>query len=734
MSTNKGRDSSLTDVFGTLQLSDTESLSAQQEDSCKMPQSDPNDSIGDSFVNVVDSDESSVVSYIYSVDLVSPESSLCEDNNSNDNILYTTNDDSSDGSDINVVDTDESSVVSYIDPADLGITIEETSESEAADEHGPGLSPPTRTATSGADMDTPQSSKSSKSSNSSKSSLKRSSNSLSDDDTQAKKCSLDAISGSVLAASRSGLKRTSPFSLGKDIPAKKPMKEMVAFSSSPKIVTRSGRAVRMCLDKKFDYSSSQPEDDETEDSLDSSATDSDDEFQLNGSHEELNWSSRKRRRSSHGSNRTSTSSSSSSQLEATLIYLDLEPPVATIMDEPFADLVLEDDADLKTKMHKFLGLIPRRRKLYNPEDQLYLEPDEPPHKETAPSRSFLFITSPVQPQSQPPSPHVLHVPPSPKKLPIRSPMILNTSQLQSLTLEERKTKMLDDTMLLVNAATLETETPDYIKAPIDLRELPSEKWRANNCRRHKACIACLEQHPLLYSFVDSLNPATSIKLCHPQALAYRGSDFESSKQALAKLLFNVFNHAVFHCALQPNIVWKRSLGKPCRCEMIIDSSGQRTTRLLLWNNINSPGRLIKPLIHEMCHAAAYVFNRETGHGEACRQWAYQANQQLFELTQIDACDAAYKYVCSMCGRGSYGLMDFAGSKDMLRCHYCQFEVVVEPWSVDDKYDGIRPDTTLTEFKTFIFEKYQQLAEQEHSSKMRCLNQQYLDMQLRAACD
>ncbi|KAH8235856.1 hypothetical protein KR032_008976, partial [Drosophila birchii] len=364
-----------------------------------------------------------------------------------------------------------------------------------------------------------------------------------------------------------------------------------------------------------------------------------------------------------------------------IIYLDLVPQVASIMHEPFANLILDDDSDLKTKIHKFLGLIPRRRKLYNPED--HLDPEEPPAQPAQPEKSH------------------------------------NRS-------------------MLVNANTAEIESPDYIKAPIDLTELPSEKSRANNCRRHKGCIACLELDPLLYSFVDSLDPATAIKYCHPQALSFRKSNFESCKHALAKLLFNIFNHAVFHCALQPDIVWKRGLVKPCLCEMSIDSSGQRSARLLLWEGIKHPGMLVKPLLHEMCHAAAFVFNRETGHGEACRQWAYQANQLVTELTLIDVCHARFKYVCSMCGRGSYGLKHFAVDKEMLRCHYCQFEVVAEPWSPGNPYDCIRPDTTMTEFKNFIFDKYQQLAEQEagstHSSKMRCLNQQYLEMKLQAACD
>lgn len=287
------------------------------------------------------------------------------------------------------------------------------------------------------------------------------------------------------------------------------MGEMTATSSSPKVVTRSGRAVRVRLDKKFDYSSSQPEEDDEQVSEDLSLNSDDEEFQLNGGGEEPTWSSRKRRRSSHGSYRTGSSSgcdaSIYSHLEAKIIYLDLGPPVATINYDPLADLNLEDDADLRTKIHKFLGLIPRRRKLYNPEDYLDQDPpDESSYKAETSSRSFLQMTSPPTTEEPKPPP-----PPAPAPTPPR----LNASHLKKLTREERQAKMLDDNMLMVNANTLEAQTPDFIKAPIDLTDLPSEKWRANICRRHKSCLACLEQHPLVYRFVDSLNRELRLQPC-----------------------------------------------------------------------------------------------------------------------------------------------------------------------------------------------------------------------------
>jgi len=109
-------------------------------------------------------------------------------------------------------------------------------------------------------------------------------------------------------------------------------------------------------------------------------------------------------------------------------------------------------------------------------------------------------------------------------------------------------------------------------------------------------------------------------MCHPLAMTYREKNFNDCKVALAKVLFNMFNHAIFHCGLIAPIVWKRGMTTYCKSELEIAASGRRTARILLWENITQPGMLIKPLLHEMCHAAAFVFNRETGHGDNCRRW------------------------------------------------------------------------------------------------------------------
>lgn len=66
-------------------------------------------------------------------------------------------------------------------------------------------------------------------------------------------------------------------------------------------------------------------------------------------------------------------------------------------------------------------------------------------------------------------------------------------------------------------------------------------------------------------------------------------------------------------------------------------------------------RLRCTLIHEMCHAATWVFNGEGGHGHVWKNWARHANMMLPELPPITVChnykiEFKYTYKCAGCGR------------------------------------------------------------------------------------
>ncbi|XP_002088129.3 uncharacterized protein LOC6527035 [Drosophila yakuba] len=456
------------------------------------------------------------------------------------------------------------------------------------------------------------------------------------------------------------------------IPKKKSHRKLdeMPTPSKPLVVTRSGRVVVSRPSQQFDYTDSQSEGDGEEDSNNLSV-DADDEEYHGHNFKQPKWTGKRRgvRNSSCKSSGTNGSHSSPEAVPL-LVYLELGDRGVIVRDEPQHNVVLEDDGELKTKMHKFLGLMPSRRKLYNP-----------------------AMASDMDQENN-----------------------------------ENEVCKEEDFVLQANVNSFEECTSYLVKEPIDLSALPSEKQLAANCRRHKSSVRCLERQPRLYGFVQSLSPVIPLNKCHPRALTYRQTNFQQCKVALAKVLANMFNHAIFHCGLQLPIIWQRSMSTRWKCQLAIDASGKRTAQILLLRRIATAQELIQLLLHGMCHAAAFVFNRELSHGVNCRRWAYQAKLALPELPTIgDNCFGSYKYTCTMCTRCSNGVADL--STEFLRCSYCQFEVSVKPCSIE-MHDGARSDTTMTPFKCFIREKYLQLGEQGgtmHSSKMTLLNREFIQM-------
>ncbi|XP_043662163.1 uncharacterized protein LOC122626101 [Drosophila teissieri] len=469
------------------------------------------------------------------------------------------------------------------------------------------------------------------------------------------------------------VKRHLPVTKGDVLAKKKSHRKLDEMPTHSKrlVVTRSGRVVVSRSDQQFVFPASQSEGDGEEDSNDLSL-DADDEEYWGHAFEQPKWTGRKRRSSCK-----SSSTNASPEAVPSLVYLELGNKVLIVRDEPQPNIVLGNDEELKTKMHKFLGLMPSRRKLYNP-----------------------AVDSDMDPQDD-------------EKIVSR---------------EENQAEIRDDFVRQANVYSLEECTPDFVKEPIDLSGLPSKKQLAANCRRHKSSVACLERHKGFYGFVQSLSPAISLNRCHPLALTYRQTNFHQRKVALAKVLFNMFNHAIFHCGLQVPIIWKHSMTTRWKCQLAIDTSGKRTAEILLLRRIATAAELIQLLLHGMCHAASFVFNRELSHGDNCRRWAYQARMALPEAPTIEEnCFGSFKYTCTMCTRCSYGVADL--STQLLRCSHCQFEVSVKPCNIKI-HDGARSDPTLTPFKCFIRDNYLKLGEEggtTHSSKMALLNEEFMKM-------
>ncbi|EDW00284.1 GH12779 [Drosophila grimshawi] len=502
------------------------------------------------------------------------------------------------------------------------------------------------------------------------------------------------------------------------------------------ITTRSGRAVRKRIDHKFDYSSEQ-HDDDTDDSNDPDFADhvdasNDDDDNDNDddedyveendddySQQEQKESGRSRRRISMHSSCCSSSDESSTMLETdTIIYLDLMQPVAIVNTEPMADADVEHDTELKTRLQKFLGLVAPQRRLYNPMDNYDLDDNQMDEKERSPvQRSRLWSLTTSNDQL-----------PSPQAKSLARPLSRHPKSPRSEITNDMKMLLIDHMVQRVNANYFESQTPQHIKEPIDLSGLPSVEHREQICQKHKKICSSTLPHSGLYGFVDSLKSTTPLNMCHPLALNFRKSEFETCKAQLAKTLFHTLNHTIFHCGLRLRIAWESSMSTPSALTHRIEAGGQRVSSIVLSQNIKQSGLMVKALLHEMCHAAAFTYHGEIGHGDNCRKWAYRAKSVLPELPEIGDCNASYKYTCLLCRGRSFGNIKFEHEASQLRCHYCQFEVNVEPCSDEDIHNLSLTDQLITPYKQFIRTNYVKCEQGSHSAKMRVLNVLYKEQQ------
>ncbi|XP_064556136.1 uncharacterized protein LOC135440735 isoform X1 [Drosophila montana] len=492
--------------------------------------------------------------------------------------------------------------------------------------------------------------------------------------------------------------------------------------SSNVITTRSGRTVRARIDNKFDYSS-EPQDVDSDDSDDPDFGDNEFENDDEDNCHDSSEPTRKQRRISMRNSCCSSDASSMLESDA-FIYLDLKQPVAIVKNEPTADAAIEFDSELKTRLQKLLGLVAPQRRLYNPMSNFELEDNHMDEDDPPPTlRSRLWTAkSSVQPLNVP----MITEPPLP------SPVASRIKALGSEITNDMKMLLIDDMVQRANANYFESQTPQHIKEPIDLSGLPSEEQRALNCQQHKKIPSIMGPYTGVYSFVDSLRSTTPLNMCHPLAVNFRKREFGACKVQLAKTLFNILNHTVFHCGLRPSIVWRSCMNTPSSIEHRIEAGGQRLSRIVLWQNIKQPGMMVKVLLHEMCHAAAFVYHGETGHGDNCRKWAYRAKSTLPELPEIGDCNASYKYTCLLCRGRSFGRIKFEDEAEQLRCHYCQFEVNVEACSAENVHNLSLTDQLVTPYKEFVRANYGKCEQSGHSAKMQALNVLYKEHQQQAA--
>ncbi|CAL7936961.1 unnamed protein product [Xylocopa violacea] len=221
------------------------------------------------------------------------------------------------------------------------------------------------------------------------------------------------------------------------------------------------------------------------------------------------------------------------------------------------------------------------------------------------------------------------------------------------------------------------------------------------------------------SFLASLSESVPIANVHPEAKKYR-LDYKHNKENLCNYLYKLYNEKVFDKELPDDmtIEWNvrmRGTAGYCYNKKSVKTLGGivRSSRIVLATKIlDTPDRLRDTLIHEMCHAAAWLINGVSdGHGPFWTTWASKAMQTFPELPPVRRCHdykikTKFTYKCVSCG---YSIGRHSKSLDIekKRCGHCygKFELLVNKTTKSGTVQMQTPKRGLSAFALYVKENY-----------------------------
>nr|CAH7743490.1 unnamed protein product [Callosobruchus chinensis] len=252
----------------------------------------------------------------------------------------------------------------------------------------------------------------------------------------------------------------------------------------------------------------------------------------------------------------------------------------------------------------------------------------------------------------------------------------------------------------------------------------------------------------VYSFLESLSGSVPLYTCNFKARIYR-NNYKNKRDDLAAELFKLYNEKIFENEIPEDTPTKwndrmRGTAGYCYCRKITRSNGniQRLVRIELASKVlDSPDRLRDTLVHEMCHAAAWIINGVSdGHGKYWKSWAYKAMSTFPELPPIKRChdyvlNTKYTYKCTGCGY-SIGRHTKSLDTERKRCGHCygKFEVLINKVSKKGESKSVpaTPKKEATGFARFVKENYgvHKTPDRKHGDVMRILGQKFQEMKVK----
>lgn len=272
-----------------------------------------------------------------------------------------------------------------------------------------------------------------------------------------------------------------------------------------------------------------------------------------------------------------------------------------------------------------------------------------------------------------------------------------------------------------------------------LTDLYGNTWRTSSMLKHclptskkyKSNKVCCSPDKTKVSFLQSLDEKTPLEYCSAETLKYR-KKYNTYKDELLIRLYKLYNEAVFKNKLDVPLSWnKKLLNTAGRC-FNIKKNGVRACKIELSDKvITSPDRMRCTLIHEMCHAAAWMFDMEKGHGKSWKNWTKRAMRELPELPTITVChqyeiEYKYTYQCVLC-KARYNAHSRSKKTETIRCAYCQgkIELFLNKKNADEETIAT-PVKPARGFALFVKEKYKDIRNHEnnHVNAMKRLGEKF----------
>ncbi|XP_023562888.1 acidic repeat-containing protein [Octodon degus] len=320
---------------------------------------------------------------------------------------------------------------------------------------------------------------------------------------------------------------------------------------------------------------------------------------------------------------------------------------------------------------------------------------------------------------------------SENNLEIRNQVLSTTEEPIPVADQPRKRKRKTN-----NIYTLPDDTPRYIAmsssedSDVDEEEMYATGYMERNriylCRRTRC------QIPDCF-FLDI-----------EKSKRYSGRNFKRNRDELVQRIYRLLNNSVFDQKLpeKMEIIWNKKLQKTaglCFTSEGLHPERKPCAKIEISVKIcDSADRLRDTLIHELCHAAAWIIGgSKVSHGAVWKYFTRKANWIHPEVPLVTRChnfDINYKvyYECKQC-KARIGRYTRSLNTKYFVCSLCQGPLVLLPLT---RKDGTPIQPHVRPFSKYVQENYRTVFLEtglNHSEVMRKLSRDYAASKQKKNC-